>query len=111
MRMPEPVQDGRDTRPYFVWSILLVEPSSGVVVGMDLAPFEVRETRLQQAVLSALERLKRLPEEVRVQDERIEQVLAPVTGPLGVRQSRQRRLPALRAVQRELAAFAGGPGW
>lgn len=97
--MPTPIQEGKDARPYFPYNLMIVEAQSGMILGADLlAPQPTLDAVWSEAPMAfakALQRLKSLPVEVTVRQERVYHLLEPVTTELGIRLTQRPWLPAL----------------
>ena len=83
-----PVQDRKGQRPYFPWIMLVVEASSGYVVGTELlAPRPALDAvygRAAGALLETLEKIEVRPAEVLVRTERVAALFRHVCGELGI---------------------------
>jgi hypothetical protein len=97
--MPASIKEKDDPRPYMPYSLMVVEAQSGLIVGTELmAPKPSLETVWTQTparFLDAVTRLGRLPSQIAVRNERIQDLLAPTAAGLGIQIKVSRRLPAL----------------
>jgi len=97
--MPVTIQEKEDPRPYFPYTLMLVEAESGFILGTEfMAPKPSLEAVWVQTLenfVKALRRLGGLPTHVAVRSERLWVLLEPVTSELGIRLSMARSLPAL----------------
>ncbi|MGD8791060.1 MAG: hypothetical protein PVF47_00800 [Anaerolineae bacterium] len=97
--MPSYVKEKDDTRPYVAYNLMLVEASSGMIVGTEVMiakpDFSAMEAQAQAGFLDTLERLRATPGLVAVRDERLYHLLAPAASALGFQLLVSPRLPAL----------------
>ena len=86
---PAPIQDGRDTRPYFSYMLLMVEGSSGMILESELLKPEPDVLTLwgdvPQKVAERLAALGVVPLEIRAGSERLKTVLQPLAKELNIK--------------------------
>jgi hypothetical protein len=92
-------------RPYYARILLALESQSGIVLASDTIPaFEDGCAALRDFILSTIRDHHVLPQEIRVSDARLAQVLKLIAPLLGITSSLHRKLPALLAAKRSMAA-------
>jgi hypothetical protein len=109
--MPGGIFDKGDPRPYFGYTLMVVEAQSGFILGTEiLAPkpsLEAVWTQTPEEFLKVLPRLGTLPTEVAVNQERLRMLLEPVTTALGIKLTLARSLPALNQARRAMEQMIG----
>ena len=104
--LPEAVQDNRGMRPYFPYTCMVVDRSSGLIVHHEILPIgRMHGDAVRAEVCAAIERLRCIPETIAVRRDMLAALLAPLAVHLGNRIACEPKLPALTAAQRELTAF------
>jgi hypothetical protein len=97
--LPAHVKEKEDPRPYLLYNLMIVEASSGMILGTDLlAPKPSLDALWAQAptrFLDAIALMGYLPQRIAVRDERLYSLLLPLAAGLGIRLERSWRLPAL----------------
>jgi hypothetical protein len=110
--MPSPVQDGKDSRPYFPYMLMIVEGQSGYIFHTDLLSPVPDITGMWSAIpgrlLSTLKQLNVLPQVIHVRTPFMAQILAPLADKLGIQVKQSRRLPALDQARNEFERFMPG---
>ncbi|MCK6581226.1 MAG: hypothetical protein L6Q98_24305 [Anaerolineae bacterium] len=103
--------DNRTERPYFPYALLLVETTSGAVIGMELlSPSPSLEEMWAQVGVVTLRQLRKvgiLPAEIRVRDELLYGMLMPFSQSLGFKVKQVRRLPKLDPARASLEGYLG----
>src|SRR5215510_6178531 len=98
MMLPMPVREKKD-RPFFPYLLMLVDASSGVILGNDmlqpLPSLEAMRAEFPTRVAEYLLKLGVKPLKIAVRTERTAQSLAPLAEELGIRIKISPRLPAL----------------
>jgi hypothetical protein len=93
------IKEKDDPRPYLPYSLMMVEASSGFILGTELlAPkpsLDAVWTQAPARFLDTVVRLGSLPSQITVRSERIRDLLAPTAAGLGIQIKVSRRLPAL----------------
>lgn len=109
--MPGGIFDKGDPRPYFGYTLMVVEAQSGFILGTAiLAPkpsLEAVWTQTPEEFLKVLPRLGTLPTEVAVNQERLRMLLEPVTTALGIKLTLTRTLPALNQARKAMEQMLG----
>jgi hypothetical protein len=104
--MPGGIFEKGDPRPYFGYTLMVVEAQSGFILGTEiLAPkpsLEAVWTQTPEEFLKVLPRLGTLPTEVAVNQERLRMLLEPVTTALGIKLTLTRTLPALNQARKAM---------
>ena len=105
-----PIQEQEGKRPYFPWTMLVVESGDGLIAGYEmLAPFPTINavySRAAGVLLDVLAKQKARPVGILVRDEKMAALLGEVCGELGVELSVQSQLPALEQAFDALNEFA-----
>ncbi|MEJ2209183.1 MAG: hypothetical protein P8129_09125 [Anaerolineae bacterium] len=106
---PQYVKEDDDPRPLLVYSFLMVDGSSGMILGTDVLlarpDYPTMWAEAQAGLLALLERLGGIPEVVAVRDQRLADVLAPVVAGLGARLILSDWLPALDEAREAFEGF------
>jgi hypothetical protein len=97
--LPSYVKEKDDARPYVAYNLMVVEASSGMIVGAEVMvakpDFQALGAQAQAGFLDTLERLGAIPGLVAVRDERLYHLLAPISSALGFQLVGSPELPAL----------------
>ncbi len=104
---PAPLKEESDERPYFPYLILAADHDSGMILDFDLTPPQELASRFVEKLISLLERMGQLPEEIQVSREEAFALLEPVTSRLEIRLRAVESLEGLEAAQEELSQFMG----
>lgn len=100
-----------DKKPFFPLMAIWVDHSSGFVLEHALGtPSQGITGVLQESFLELLEKANGLPEKVMVMSDKAMQILAPITGPLGIRLKKSKKLQMLQEAVNEMMAAFSGPG-
>ena len=91
-------------RPYYPHTILIVNHSSGLILGCHLAETE-NLSELREAFLRTVESLEVMPEEVLVKREEPFIMLEPITSYLKIKLRKAKRLPTLEKAQDSFLDF------
>lgn len=109
--VPGYIQEAPDQRPYLGYAVLVVEASSGAVLGADvMAPkpdLAAMWETVPSKLLDILGRYTGLPSQVTVREKRFRQLLAPVVTGWGGQIKTARRLPALDHARSALERYLG----
>jgi hypothetical protein len=109
--MAEPVQDGRKTRPYFPYMLMLVDHDSRFILATDiLKPLPSLESMLGEIPARVTELLasKFAPREIQVKDPMLSALLKIVADEAGFKVTNPSRLRAIEHVKREMKRFVSG---
>jgi len=102
--MPHATITGGD-RPYYARILVALHSQSGMVLASNAIPaYEDGYTALRDFILSTIRDYQVLPEEIRVCDKALEEILKPIAALLGITSRLRRKLPALLAVKQSMAA-------
>jgi hypothetical protein len=102
---PTPIQENKGQRPYYPYMCLWVDRRSGMVLPPHLAAPDRRDAEFPQHFLTLVEQAAALPQEVCVVTQEVYELLEPITGRLGVKLRRSRRLGALEDARNSLMGF------
>ncbi len=106
--LPAPVQDGGE-RPYFPFSVLLVDAKSGYILATEMLTPQPSMTamwgRLAVAVAGKLAAYPRLPGKLKVGNALLHGLLQPLCDELGLPVEQARRLRALQEAQTSMLAM------
>lgn len=106
---PAQIQEAKDKRPYFAYSLLLVAKRDGFVLGSQMMKPEPAFTDMLAQVplefLYALANIQLRPDAVWVQSPRLHSLLTPVCAELGIRLKISKRLKKMEHVKSSLKAF------
>ena len=107
--MPSPVQDGKDSRPYFPYMLMIVEGESGYILHTDLLSPVLDITGMWGAVpgrlLNTLKQLNVLPQVIHVRTPFMVQILAPLADKLGIQVKQAKKLRALDQARNEFERY------
>ena len=99
------IRERGDRRPYLGYHLLIVESTSGFIVGGDLLvadpSFEEMWVQVPGRFVGAMTQFGSLPSEVVVRSEKLRYYLEPMAKQLGIKIRMSGRLPALDKVRRE----------
>src|SRR5262245_33185773 len=99
--LPMPVREKKD-RPFFPYLLMLVDASSGLILGNDMLPplpsLDAMRAEVPTKVAQYLLKLGVKPLKIAVRTERTAQSLAPLAEELGIRIKLSPKLPALDEV-------------
>ena len=106
--LPSAVQDG-DERPYYPYSVLLVDAKSGFILATELLTPQPSMVamwgRLAEAVASKLAVYQKLPGKLKVGTELLAGLLQPLSEELGLKVELAQRLPALEEAQASMRSM------
>lgn len=106
--LPAAVQDG-DERPYYPYSVLLVDAKSGFILATELLTPQPSMVamwgRLAEAVASKLAVYQKLPGKLKVGTELLAGLLQPLSEELGLKVELAQRLPALEDAQASMRSM------
>jgi hypothetical protein len=95
-------------RPYYARILLAVHSQLEIVLASHTIPsFEDGCAALRDLILSAIRDHQVLPQEIRVCDATLAEVLKPISSRLGITTSLHRKLPAVLAVKQSMAEYRG----
>jgi hypothetical protein len=99
------IREREGGRPYLGYHLMIVESTSGTIVGGDLLvaepSFEEMWVQVPRRLIDAMTRLGSLPTEIVVRREKLREYLEPTAVQLGIKVSVSERLPVLDRVRRE----------
>jgi hypothetical protein len=109
--VPQYVKEKEDPRPFLVYSFLIVDGGSGMILGTEVllakAGYPAMWAEAQVGLLALIERLGGVPEIVAVRDQRVADIVAPVVAGLGARLIISAVLPALDEARAAFEQFLG----
>lgn len=97
----------KDERPYYPRTILMVDHSSGLILGYHLTEPENFMSELRDGFLRTVENLEIMPEEVLVKREESFKMLEPITSNLRIKLRKVKRLPTLEEAQESFLDLFG----
>jgi Domain of unknown function (DUF6930) len=100
---PAPV-DGSD-RPFFPYTLLCADQSSGLILGTVLAEPSTWQREFPKTFLDSIEGHKLLPQELSFRKEELRELIEPLANQLGIEVNLTKRLPAVDRAKRELLKF------
>jgi hypothetical protein len=101
--IPMPIQEGH--RPFFPLCLLIVDQSSGFVLKSHLEGKDRHGPEFQNQMLSAIEEISLLPQEIWVKRDEVYQLFEPLVSRLGLKMKRVKRLKELERAQRSMESF------
>jgi hypothetical protein len=101
--IPIPIQE--DHRPFFPLCLLIVEQSSGFVLRSHLESKDHHGPEFQNQMLSAIEEISLLPQEVWVKRDEVFQLFEPLVSRLGLKMKQVKRLKELEHARRSMESF------
>src|SRR5688572_1496871 len=108
---PTPVAE-RGKRPYIPKMLMLAEARSGMIAGFQLIQPKEDEAEnyleISRSVFGSLEKLEARPQEIRVADEMLFELLKGFTQQLNVNLRQTEDLRAIEAAKEEMFGFFGG---
>ena len=107
---PRAVQGEQGGRPYFPPTLLIVDSASGMVLPPMITEPGAWRQAFQDHVLDLCEQLAGAPREIRLRDEALADLLAPIANALKVRLLRSADLPALDDARAGLLDAMGRAG-
>jgi len=102
--IPIPIQEGH--RPFFPLCLLIVEQSSGFVLRSHLESKDHYGPEFQNQMLSAIEEISLLPQEIWVKREEVFELFDPLVSRLGLKMRRVKRLKELEHARRSMESFS-----
>lgn len=106
--LSEPVQEGKNERPFFPYMLMLAEHDSGYILGSELlSPLPTMEAMWGQIPATVVEGLANTlaPAEIQVHDEFLRNLLQVLEEELGIKVKKVSRLTAINRAKRELNRF------
>jgi hypothetical protein len=107
--LPAPVQDGKEERPYFPYTLLIADSKSGALLGTDLLhpdpTLEAMWGQIPVKILELLARVKILPQEMRVSSPLLIELLPGLAKDLNIKFKKARRLPAIDTARLFMQSF------
>lgn len=103
--IPEAVQDQKDERPYYPYSILWGETESGIILNVGVAEPNQWAPVLLEKFQEIANNIQSLPQEIMVKKEELFILLKPVTSKLGIELRRVPYLKALDEVRETMGHF------
>lgn len=100
---PAPV-DGIN-RPFFPYTFLCADQSSGFILGTVLAEPSTWQTEFPKTFLDSVEEHKLLPHELSFRKEELRELFEPLANQLGIEVKLTKKLPAVDHAKRELLKF------
>ena len=100
---PAPV-DGT-TRPFFPYTLLYADQSSGFILGTALAEPSTWESEFLKTFLDSLEEHKLLPDELSFRKAELRELFGPLANQLEIAVKLTKKLPAVDRAKRELLKF------
>jgi hypothetical protein len=100
---PAPV-DGIN-RPFFPYTFLCADQSSGFILGTVLAEPSTWQTEFPKTFLDSVEKHKLLPHELSFRKEELRELFEPLANQLGIEVKLTKQLPAVDHAKRELLKF------
>ena len=101
--VPIPIQEGH--RPFYPLCLLVVDQASGFVLRTHLGSKDRHGPEFQNQMLSAIEEISLLPQEVWVKRDEVFQLFEPLVSRLGLKMKRVKRLKELEHAQRSMESF------
>jgi hypothetical protein len=92
---PEPVQDGKYSRPYFPPQVMFADHDSGIILGTQMTKPKGFAAEAQRELLRVVESTGYLPEKMLVSPRRGARIFGPVARSLGVEYEETERLPQI----------------
>lgn len=100
---PAPVDEGN--RPFFPYTLLCADQSSGLILGTVLAEPSTWESEFPKTFLDSVEGHKLLPHELSFRREELRELFGPLANQLGIAVKLTKKLPAVDRAKRELLKF------
>jgi hypothetical protein len=107
---PGAVQDEKGGRPYYPPTLLIVDSASGMVLPPMITEPGAWRQAFQGHLLDLCEQMDGAPREIRLRDEALADLLAPIADALKVRLRRSAALPALDDAREGLLEAMGLAG-
>jgi hypothetical protein len=101
--IPMPIQEGQ--RPFFPLCLLIVDQASGFVLRSHLESKDRHGPEFQNQMLSAIEEISLLPQEIWVKRDEVFQLFEPLVSRLGLKMKRVKRLKELEHAQRSMESY------
>lgn len=112
-RMDEPVQEKKNSRPYFPYMLMMADYDSGMILAVDVmkpVPDLAMMTRQSlMKIISAL--ISSPPKEIRVKNQSLYSMLMPVGEYVGFKVNQAARLSSIDRAQREMRELSRGLGF
>jgi hypothetical protein len=100
---PAPVDGGN--RPFFPYTLLCSDQSSGFILGTALAEPSTWQTEFPKTFLDSVEEHKLLPQQLSLRKEELRELFEPLANYLGIEVKLTKKLPAVDHAKRELLKF------
>jgi hypothetical protein len=104
-RVPMPIKEKRNQRPYYPWGLLAVDQFSGLALVCHLAAEETYKTEFQQAVVKVLQQTNKIPKRILVGRPELFKLLEPVKSVLNFKMKIANRLKILDQARESLFAL------
>lgn len=101
--IPIPIQEGH--RPFFPLCLLIVDHDSGYVLRSHLESKDRYRPEFQNQMLSAIEKINLLPQEIWVKRDEGFQLFEPLVSRLGLKMKRVKRLKELEHARRSMESY------
>jgi hypothetical protein len=101
--VPMPIQEGH--RPFYPLCLLIVDQSSGFVLRSHLESKDLHGPEFQNQMLSAIEEISLLPQEIWVKRDEVFQLFEPLTSRLGLKMKRVKRLKEVELARRSMESY------
>jgi hypothetical protein len=99
--LPMPIREA-DERPCFPMVYIALDHESGLALETEMFPMPAFPDALPDLVLSSLEGQQSLPQRILVEDAELLELLKPMANTLGIAVKRERKLPHVSEIKREL---------
>jgi len=101
--VPIPIQEGH--RPFYPLCLLVVDQASGFVLRTHLESKDRHGPEFQNQMLSAIEEISLLPQEIWVKRDEVFQLFEPLVSRLALKMKRVKRLKELERAQRSMESY------
>jgi hypothetical protein len=102
---PTPVQERKDERPYFPYTLMWVDRRTTMILPTELTAPGQHRAGFQTHLLDLIEQMGQMPAEVHVAQQDAYDLLEPITSKLDIKLKRNRRLSALEDARASLMSF------
>ncbi|HEX9370974.1 MAG TPA: hypothetical protein VF897_08210 [Roseiflexaceae bacterium] len=102
---PTPIQEQRDARPYFPYTLMWVDRRTSMILPPEIAAPDAYRAAFQNHFLTLIEQMRQMPQEVHVAQKEAYDLLDPITSKLGVKLKRDRRLSALEEARASFMSY------
>jgi hypothetical protein len=104
---PEPVQNSPDSPPTFVMALLLIEPTSGAVLGYALPEYADLPAQVQKLLADALQKHEMLPTQIAISDPALYRLVKPLADALQIPLELPESMPGLESAIESLMGQIG----